>query len=140
MTPEEAFEKWWKSSAWDGATPTSDNRECFLAGLQYQEMNQINCLYEIRKAVGDPEGRLMQSDLVERVKELANPWRPIETAPKDGTRITATSQGCAIHTHYWRKPDGPWMIEYADGPAWQPTHWMPQPSPLKSVTTEKEEG
>ncbi len=31
---------------------------------------QIWCLIEIRRIVGDPEGRLMQSELIEKVREL----------------------------------------------------------------------
>jgi hypothetical protein len=64
MTPEEAFEKWWEEGGNFGV------KDAFLAGIQHQEMNQINCLYEIRKAVGDPEGRLMQSDLVAEIVRI----------------------------------------------------------------------
>jgi chromosome segregation ATPase len=76
MTPEEVFEKWWKSyvldpeEGYEGYEKEDHMQQAFLAGIQYQEMNQINCLYEIRKAVGDPEGKLMQSELVERVKRI----------------------------------------------------------------------
>jgi hypothetical protein len=71
MTPEEAFEKWLESRELFPADKYKHWLPAFLAGAQHQEMNQINCLYEIRKALGDPEGRLMQSELIERVKELA---------------------------------------------------------------------
>jgi hypothetical protein len=155
MTPEEAFQKWLFSHGNIGHKVTA--RKAFLAGIQYQEMNQINCLYEIRKAVGDPEGRLMQSDLVERVKTLARPWRTIETAPKDGAtillyappsefdgmpvaeRITAGSwhhipddEDCDGES-CWISWDGGFTVAHP------PTHWMPLPVGYKSVTTEKEE-
>lgn len=32
--------------------------------------DQLWCLVEIRRIVGDPEGRLMQPELIERVREL----------------------------------------------------------------------
>ncbi len=137
MTPEEAFEKWWDKGG-GGVCGKDASLSAFLAGLQYQEMNQINCLYEIRKAVGDPEGRLMQDDLIQRVKELANPWRPIKTAPKNGDYVLIA------HPRYWRAMDAYWSDDFqewrrASVPAEpQPTHWTPLPS-CKSVTTEKEE-
>lgn len=54
------------------------------------------------------------------------PWRPIETAPKDGTRIWAKSNGCEPHVYYWRSGDyANWCVDYANGAAWQPTEWRP---------------
>lgn len=60
-------------------------------------------------------------------------WQPIETAPKDGTRILAWD-GRSIHVAYWGW-DNPanrlaWLgghcrIDHID----QPTHWMPLPEP-----------
>ena len=43
---------------------------------KYKELTQENMalyalLYEIRKAAGDPEGRLMQDDLVEHIAAMA---------------------------------------------------------------------
>jgi hypothetical protein len=78
LIPEAAFEKWWKSYALDpeegyeGYEKEDHMRQAFLAGIQHQEMNQINCLYEIRKAVGDPEGKLMQDELVGKVRRLVS--------------------------------------------------------------------
>ena len=37
--------------------------------------DQIWCLVEIRRIVGDPEGRLMQPELIERVREMADHFR-----------------------------------------------------------------
>jgi hypothetical protein len=67
-------------------------------------------------------------------------WQPIETAPKDGTRILLYAKDCAF-TGAWRA--GPryfnhWsakIIEAAatwrldDGSAYAATHWMPLPEP-----------
>ena len=73
-------------------------------------------------------------------------WFPIETAPKDGTRILAFGYWtgevngpdeqpteCII---YWRNgrtdyPGYEWYVDNTDGyAAWmKPTHWMPLPEP-----------
>lgn len=58
-------------------------------------------------------------------------WRPIESAPKDGTPIlTYCPQGpkygkWAVRQNVWR--DGAW--QYSNQPYWPPTHWMPLPEP-----------
>lgn len=67
-------------------------------------------------------------------------WQPIETAPKDGTRLLAywppvfggDNAGCA--TTWWVVTssglfgwESPW--EYADR---EPTHWMPLPEPPRA--------
>lgn len=54
-------------------------------------------------------------------------WRPIDSAPKDGTEILlyedrrivsgAWNRGGAMHMPYWM------------GGLFRPTHWMPLPSP-----------
>jgi hypothetical protein len=63
-------------------------------------------------------------------------WRPIETAPKDGTHILMwrPSKAGAVVKEAWWQTDSPF------GPGWgghgwmystwlQPTHWMPLPPP-----------
>lgn len=66
-------------------------------------------------------------------------WQPIETAPKDGTRILVFGPYCGglpiMATSKWlpwtedRVEKGCW---YANGVA--PTHWMPLPDPPKEPT------
>lgn len=65
------------------------------------------------------------------------PWQDISTAPKDGTRILACESDtvfiCSWYRHsatlgHWHNPDdgspiGQMFDEY------NPTHWMPVPSP-----------
>lgn len=57
-------------------------------------------------------------------------WQPIESAPKDGTRILAfqeSSQGHGIVSWANSPGDGVWLID-AYGAGWMyPTHWMPLP-------------
>jgi hypothetical protein len=59
-------------------------------------------------------------------------WRPIETAPKDGTNFWAAQAGapeCGLiyFDDAWRQ-----WISVSEGynpPNWEPTHWMPLPTP-----------
>lgn len=68
---------------------------------------------------------------------IDNQWLPIETAPRDCTRIIGASAGCTPHCVYWNTTHNAWMIEYADAPSWQPTHWMPLPqNPITLKTTQ----
>ena len=63
-------------------------------------------------------------------------WKPIETAPKDGTEILVcgfASRGYYVTTAKWH---GEWMLFNADDDAhtvesFDHTHWMPLPSPPK---------
>lgn len=65
-------------------------------------------------------------------------WLPIETAPKDGTRILATcadAQAPRASVTWW---DDKWMIQMVpdkfvsgDPRQWFPTHWMPLPAAPK---------
>lgn len=75
-----------------------------------------------------------------RIEELeqALEWRPIETAPKDGTEIVlwGVMRG---HTHPW-KYIGNYFNPYAKDGWWQAhtmpieaTYWVPLPEPLSAL-------
>lgn len=57
-------------------------------------------------------------------------WQPIETAPKDETRVLLAKKGVhSMHTAFWR--GGIWHcgnLQYFNSP----THWMPLPEPPKA--------
>lgn len=61
-------------------------------------------------------------------------WRPINTAPKDGTPVLIFEGGSgdtdivvAVYEDQWL-PEYRWRGTYGDGDAaWNPTHWMPLP-------------
>lgn len=69
-------------------------------------------------------------------------WQPIESAPKDGTRIDLWTKCWNVHTDafdtmrcpncYWTKGDSmtnrnAHWVNLESG--WRPTHWMPLPDP-----------
>lgn len=59
-------------------------------------------------------------------------WQSIETAPKDGTRILAASDGHVFGVIAWGGKRPPcWKSRAAFGESlWgSPTHWMPLPEP-----------
>ena len=59
-------------------------------------------------------------------------WQPIETAPKDGTKILACVQGGFETLIVWweaYRDSHEWFYDN-DSYTW-PTHWMPLPDPLK---------
>ena len=65
-------------------------------------------------------------------------WRPLSTAPKDGTRILGFADG-DITTVKWTSPGEYWQLcvcgAYAEDAEWWPTHWMPLPSDPKDTPT-----
>ena len=72
-----------------------------------------------------------------------NEWQPIETAPKDGTKVLLfvdTGYEARIHPGKWnddryaKRPRPYWDYLYfqtMDSRDHQPTHWMPLPAPPK---------
>lgn len=60
-----------------------------------------------------------------RDSELAPQWQPIETAPKDGTRILLWD-GYMMYTGSKGLRTGGW---HSNGERVVPTHWQPLPAP-----------
>ena len=64
-------------------------------------------------------------------------WKPIETAPKDGTLILVyepDNESWPIRSARWSQSPYPpgrwdWFYVYDDCLGEAPTHWMPLPSP-----------
>lgn len=83
--------------------------------------------------ISHPEGRWVRYEDCAALLD-ATTWRPIETAPKDGTEVLATSNyGDGVHhaevTAFCK---GRWVVSNDDdGYAMQfhPSHWMPLPKP-----------
>lgn len=65
--------------------------------------------------------------------EQTTGWRPIETAPRDGTMILVGrwDQGLAtVYGDHWAEDPGCW---YDSSGLFEPTHWMPLPEPPEDV-------
>ena len=70
----------------------------------------------------------------------AGGWRPIETAPKDGTtidlwcayRFETDNLGCRVADAFWDEDDQLWRFDQWHE-KYRPTHWMPLPSAPGSV-------
>jgi hypothetical protein len=152
MTPEQAFRKWWRvycvspAEGYDASEKEDHMQQSFLAGQQYQETNQLMVLADIRKAVGDGEGRLTQEELVKRIEGLVSPWRTIKSAPKDWSNVILflPDEGGEVLQGYFDADFESWRCTASsnteNGQQCHPTHWMPLPAgPVESVTTEKEE-
>jgi hypothetical protein len=62
--------------------------------------------------------------------EKADQWLPIESAPKDGTRIIVfrptAKLGCVVSEDYWVEGMACWWRSFTKE---QPTHWRPLPAP-----------
>lgn len=84
----------------------------------------------MRMVDGEPDGYVHEgADGLLRVV-AASPWRPIETAPRDGTPILLCGQtGDRIVGRWSTAFSGSWVLEAYDAIGIEPTHWMPLPSP-----------
>lgn len=67
---------------------------------------------------------------------MNNQWQPIETAPKDGTKILLVLEGIHPHLDVPYTPSIGWFngvvwgdeeSEYSNCESWSPTHWMQLP-------------
>lgn len=59
-------------------------------------------------------------------------WRPIETAPRDGTRCILYRKGLKIKMGEYVPKYWDWCVEGwkdTNGNFFTPTHWMPLPEP-----------
>ena len=90
------------------------------------EPSDASRLLEILKVALDECRRLVNIPLPPTA------WRPIETAPKDGTRVSLCSHSGNVASGYWEHYttswwDWPFSFE-------EPTRWMPLPAPPKEAT------
>jgi hypothetical protein len=70
-----------------------------------------------------------------RIAELSGGWQPIESAPKDGTRILVCAPGWEIAkvTHY-HPQSWQWANRH------KPTLWQPLPAPPSRIDKEDRNG
>lgn len=100
-------------------TPRTDNQDFFFVN---------GSLGHTETAVDVEFARQLERELI-----AATTWRPIETAPRDGTRILAYRSGFAelLAIIFWSSDFDIWTPVH--GNSWlSPTHWMSLPPPPKT--------
>lgn len=70
----------------------------------------------------------------------AETWRPIETAPRDGTEVLLAFDSGAIEKAVWAQSNGEqaFLISRPDWsryPDDKPTHWKPLPDPPRALSS-----
>ena len=63
----------------------------------------------------------------------AEGWRPISTAPRDGTEVLADTSGLGLVVVYWDDDESQWGTGLGYLERGAPTHWMPLPPPPTSA-------
>jgi len=119
--------------------PAAEEVEAMARKLEHTAEHK----YVLSQAMSEPlrykstaetfEGKV--AALLRRLSPPADGWRPIESAPKDGTRILGWSASIPsgwqkIHSIRWNQIDGTWR-EPSFGRI-EPTHWRPLPTPPSS--------
>lgn len=94
-------------------------------GLEYNELCRT-----VRDAIADGSRAALSAPQQPSI----GGWQPIETAPKDGSRVLLYHSGFK-HPFYKRDLKARWWVDWWDERAWyqtapdaQPTHWMPLPA------------
>lgn len=71
--------------------------------------------------------------MVEEEETMKQEWQPIETAPKDGTKILVYCGATSIPEVFvakWLVKSAFWIVCFTDMDC-KPTHWMPLPDDPK---------
>ena len=77
----------------------------------------------------DPDEAAFLTQILARIRKLESQatWQPIETAPKDGTRVLLADSSVAADGYFdylLNKGNGSWVWPYVKR---EPTHWKSMP-------------
>lgn len=105
----------------------------------------VEVLREVREELQEKESRIaeLESALNGMITRLIPAWQPIETAPKNGTKILAVNNRgnqcvCLFQSGLWHSVFSGGPSSFINGGCGSVlTHWMPLPVPPKH---EKGEG
>jgi hypothetical protein len=72
----------------------------------------------------------MLTEALDEIERLRNPWRDLETAPKDGSDMLGYIPGWDAVVVCWFDDGKWWVSARGDGRMWVPTpsHWKVSPS------------
>lgn len=120
----------------EAATPKPQEGTWILTapnGREWAERSPIACV------AAEQRERVPATVRLQRILDAASEdhdWLPIETAPKDGTRVILSWGGKSINGFYLdnRSTSAPWagwrVESMVPCPAGKPTHWQPFPPPF----------
>ena len=97
--------------------------------VKNEEMTCIKLLADIRQACGD-DGKRMQDELVQyaelyrQAESVPKGWKPISTAPMDGTQVLLCTLTGKIADGMFSQKYKLWSWPYV---MVNPTHWMQRP-------------
>ena len=88
---------------------------------------------EVETEVSTALHKIIEDERRYEARHGESPWRPISTAPKDGSEILIWDNrgrdwGIMDFAYWW---EGDWHIPAYDSKATNPTHWMPLPEEPK---------
>ena len=106
------------------------------ARIAVKALHDCDARRDLEKAISEAADEF-QYDAEVFSRGKAARWRPIETAPKDGTHILGWDGNTQTTVKWWQWHGGRgyWdLVEwgaYAEDGEGNPTHWMPLPDPPK---------
>lgn len=71
--------------------------------------------------------------IADSIMALLPGWQPIETAPKDGTRVLLYRPGEQIIGYWWRGADDEYWNAARGLEFYGPTHWRSLPEPPEGI-------
>lgn len=90
----------------------------------------------LRSYINEREARIAE---LEQRPAVPQGWQPIETAPKDGSRILLIAKGGWVADGQWEKEayagNGAWVWPFVHR---EPTYWMPLPALLPAQPAEQQ--
>ncbi len=79
-----------------------------------------------RSQSADIDAHLDRRDLIAEVERLTA-WRPMESAPKDGTDVLCLCEGIGVRVLYWHTHFEGWTLAGSDANDYEPIGWLPTP-------------
>lgn len=101
-----------------------DAQAAEIAALQKRDVAADVALKEAASVITDRNAA---------IAALRQPWQPIETAPKDGTRVLLSTPTGKVADGAFYQRYGVWSWPYVMA---NPTHWMPMPAPPAALSGE----